>query len=444
MTALLARADCRRLPMANQSVHMVATSPPYWALRDYGMPNQIGLEARPDCLGWARGENCGECYVCITRLWAAEVWRVLRDDGTFWINLGDSYGSNGRGTGGNRVDTSPKQITNRGSYFEIEKSKRIENDPGRWGGGGKTGKQLQGIPWRVALALQADGWVLRSAAPWVKRSAMPESVTDRPSSSLEYVFLLAKSQHYYFDMAAVKQRGANNNNPAGKKSRMRVDRDPAHGTRKQDALDKRTWTNFNDRWREAGENGALSNGRNWRNSDLWFDSVGMLILHDEIVGFDVLPQAYRGCHFATFPEALVEPMILAGTSERGCCPECGAQWVRVVEKGDIVPDTGYENTIRKAPKLVTATEANYRSANVFKDGYQPNAHRETITTGWQPGCAHDLPPIPCTVLDPFAGTFTTGRVAIRLGRKAIGFDLQKDYFALATERTNHVQIRLPT
>src|SRR3990167_6967788 len=273
MTESLARADCRRLPLTDQSVHMVCTSPPYWGLRSYNTGGQIGLEARHDCLGWARGENCGECYVCVTRAWAAEVWRVLRDDGTFWLNLGDSYARNG-GTqgGGNRT------------LLHLEgQQMRMLNVPC---GCGLKEKDLIGIPWRVALALQADGWYLRSAAPWVKRSSMPESVSDRPSSSLEYVFLLAKSQHYYFDMEAVKRRGVSNNNPAGKKSRMRVDRDTAHGTLKQDALEKHTWTGFNDRWRDAGNNGSQPAGRNWRNWDFWFDSVGMLMQEDEIVGFD--------------------------------------------------------------------------------------------------------------------------------------------------------------
>ena len=184
MGHLLVRSDARRIPLADQSVHTCITSPPYFGLRDYGSAGQLGLERSPSD------------YVAAMVAVGREVWRVLRDDGTLWLNCGDSYASSPRGNtspGGGNLTNS-----NIGSPVELA----------RWEGGrsldksrlpGLKPKDLIGIPWRVAFALQADGWTLRSAAPWVKRAAMPESVTDRPSSSLEYLFLLTKRSTYYYD-----------------------------------------------------------------------------------------------------------------------------------------------------------------------------------------------------------------------------------------------------
>lgn len=158
----------RQLP--SQSVHCVVTSPPYWGLRDYGVDHQLGSEKSPDCLGWARGVNCAEkdwengCHVCRMVLVFREVRRLLRDDGTFWLNYGDTY-----------------------------------NAPGLQG-------NLVGVPWRVALALQADGWVLRQDIIWHKPSPMPESVKNRCTKSHEYVFLLTKKcSRYYYNAEAIKE-----------------------------------------------------------------------------------------------------------------------------------------------------------------------------------------------------------------------------------------------
>lgn len=236
------------------SVHLCVTSPPYWGLRDYQtgsweggdvgcdhrderqitrninhsvsrsrqgrtsdvsklrdgisgvlgicpkcgarrVDDQIGLEECYDCSGWATGCPCGECYVCHLVAVFREVRRVLHPSGLLVLNLGDSYNAAGRKTHGTRV--GEKQGTNRTSAEGV--------DHVRPSAAGVRSKNLLGIPWRVALALQADGWILRSDIPWVRRGLMPESVTDRPSKALEYVFLLAKKERYYWDAMAVRR-----------------------------------------------------------------------------------------------------------------------------------------------------------------------------------------------------------------------------------------------
>ena len=165
-----------------ESVHLVVTSPPYWGLRDYGVDGQLGLEETPEQFV----QNLVEVF--------REVRRILRPDGTCWINLGSSYAGSNQGAG--TVTPTPKQASNKGTEYmfnETHKS-RLADVPGF------KPKDLIPIPWMVAMALQSDGWWLRSACPWVKRSSMPESCTDRPASALEYMFLFSKSQQYYFDM----------------------------------------------------------------------------------------------------------------------------------------------------------------------------------------------------------------------------------------------------
>ncbi len=190
MTVRIINADVmdglRQLP--DESVHCVVTSPPYWGLRDYGVDGQIGLEATP------------EAFVARMVAVFAEVRCVLRSDGTLWLNLGDSYASGTKGD--NRTDAQERPREAAGFHSGSGK---------RWATGvrkvdaGLAPKQLMGIPWRVAFALQADGWWLRSDIIWHKPNPMPESVTDRPTKSHEYVFLLTKSERYHYDHDAIKE-----------------------------------------------------------------------------------------------------------------------------------------------------------------------------------------------------------------------------------------------
>ncbi|HUT60359.1 MAG TPA: DNA methyltransferase, partial [Phycisphaerae bacterium] len=333
--------------LADGSVHCVVTSPPYWGLRDYGTARWEGGDPKCDHkvgrftspasdkqksnAGSGErqaAETCPRCgarridqqiglertpgeYVRKMVAVFREVRRVLRDDGTLWLNLGDSYATQG-GTGaqgqtGQRADRT----------FTAEGSSDKGVPPGL------KAKDLCMMPARVAMALQADGWWLRACLPWVKRNPMPESTRDRPTSALEYVFLMTKASRYFFDMEAVRAApsGITGGLVFGGRNKGTVRRaDGARIVGREFAPEDR------ERY--------MSNGRAFRNTDLYYQSIapphGMIFCDDELVGLDVNPQAYSEAHFATFPEKLVEPLILAGTSEKGCCPECGAPWVRVV------------------------------------------------------------------------------------------------------------------
>lgn len=288
MNVLLAQADALHIPLADESVHVVVTSPPYFGLRDYGAPGQLGLERQPDCLGWATGNPCGECYVCRMVAVFREVRRVLRDDGTLWLNLGDSYNGSG-GAGGDY---------NAGGLREGQ-----PRYPGRRVLGLKP-KDLIGVPWRVALALQADGWWLRSEIIWAKSNPMPESVTDRPTRGHEYVFLLTKSKRYYYDQDAIREP----NRP----STLDRYRYPLIGNNLKLYYGQRQDVKrINPIIDRPGHKELLARrGRNART--VW----------------TVATRSYSGAHFAVYPPALVEPCIKAGSSEHGCCARCGAPWKR--------------------------------------------------------------------------------------------------------------------
>ncbi len=373
-----ARAVLPTLPEA--SVDCIVTSPPYWGLRDYGVDGQIGLERTPDE------------YVANLVAVFREARRALRDDGTLWLNLGDCYVA-----GAGRVGTEPgggAQGERRGARNGHEGKHRYGPDggvvpmtqPNRLPLPGLKPKDLVGIPWRVAFALQADGWYLRADVIWSKTNPMPESVRDRPTNSHEYVFLLSKSARYYYDAEAVREPIAD-----GTKERFRYTHQyatrahragaiPISGGIRPDAIE------------------APPVARNVRS--VW----------------TIATQPYPGAHFATFPPKLVEPCVKAGTSERGVCPKCGAPWERVVERDIAKNGRDYEQ----------ATSGSY-------DIRMGPSVRAT-TTGWRPSCRHDAEPVPATVLDPFGGSGTTALVAERLGRRAILVDLSEDYIGQALER----------
>ena len=300
------------------SVQCAITSPPYWGLRDYGVEGQIGLEPTPDAYV--------QTMVAVFR----EVRRVLRDDGTLWLNLGDSYAGSGKGQMGDGTpgqNINNKQSTNKGSL-----TGGLPTDYGH------KPKDLVGIPWRVAFALQADGWYLRSDIVWAKGvsfcpdyrgSVMPESVTDRPTKSHEYLFLLTKSPRYYYDADAVREP-----HKAASLERVKKPLSVKKLDKSRNELSGLQWDGspaVASRWTPAG-------GRNLRS--VW----------------TINPQPYSEAHFATFPEKLVEPCVKAGS-----------------QKGN-------------------------------------------------------------TVLDPFAGSGTTGLVAGQLGRDFIGIVLNADYINLAHKR----------
>jgi DNA modification methylase len=282
------------------------------------------------------------------------------------------------------------------------------------------------LPFRVALALQADGWTVRSIIPWLKRSAMPESVTDRPATAVEYVFLLSKSARYFWDADAVRQPHMEPWRSTGGAERGGLIGD-ANGMDR--IFDKREYN---------------PNGRNLRNADSFFQTWQGLLLdeQDEPLALVVNPSPYKKAHYATFPTKLVEPMIKASTSEKGCCPECGAPWVRVTK-----PTEQYAKRLEEAKTwgswYAHADESEMHEVTVrgktymAKHGkpYESSCSPEYVTTGWRPTCQCKTPkPVPQTVLDPFGGSGTVGLVADRLNRNAILCELKPDYSHQANGR----------
>lgn len=253
--------------LPSESANMCVTSPPYYALRDYGVDGQIGLESTP------------EEYIKRLVDVFHEVKRVLKDDGTLWVNIGDTY----CGTGDKGDYRDPKYVEGRNGQG-VSRAKKIE---------GIKQKDLIGIPWMLAFALRADGWYLRQDIIWQKPNPMPESVTDRCTKSHEYIFLLSKKQGYYYDYAAIQE----------------------------DAISKDD--------RRAGQGRIVYGGKREKGRpDLTFAQQSFVAISDKRNKRDVwsVPlKPYSGAHFATFPEKLIEPCILAGTSKGG--------WFSIVSTG---------------------------------------------------------------------------------------------------------------
>lgn len=258
------QADCiegmKTLP--DESIHCVVTSPPYYGLRDYGVDGQIGLEDTP--------EAYVERLVNVFR----EVRRILRHDGTVWLNLGDSYAGSGKGPAGNLGAKHDER------NMEYIHSRIIPS--------GLKAKDLIGIPWRVAFALQADGWWLRQDIIWHKPNPMPESVTDRCTKSHEYIFLLTKSERYYYDAEAVKENAAGNSGFA--KQRMSGNA----------FISKNKSEYIKDASSGHGYESFIDNGTRNKRS-VW----------------TVPTRPYKEAHFAVFPPKLIEPCVLAGSPTNG-------------------------------------------------------------------------------------------------------------------------------
>lgn len=276
-----------------------------------------------------------------------------------------------------------------------------------------------------------QGWYLRSAMPWVKRSAMPESCTDRPANALEYVFMLTKKAKYFFDAEAVRQTGTGQSGAAADFARASKD----HIIPGQRVSQHRT-----DR------NHTTSNGtRAFRNTDLWFWSMeppyGLCGVGDELVGMDVNPEGMKEAHFATFGPKFVRPLILCGTSAKGYCPQCGKPWVRVVEK------TGGRDWREDKMKL-KGIPGELAGVGSYKRGQSStplNDTKTTTTTGWRPTCTCGGEETrPGIVLDPFGGSGTTGVVAAQEKRDYILIELNSSYVTeIAQPRLNAAETGVP-
>ena len=396
----------RTLP--KRSIHCMVTSPPYYLLRRYDGAPQIWGGKR-DCdhrwkdsththkgntngrhdsklpksnycqqllqqndKGQQRTDHSNTCRKCgawrgsfgneptlklfvknMVRIFR-EVHRVLRDDGTVWLNLGDSYAGGPIAPPGSKL-----QAHNRGANDAVGLDKRQS---------GVNEKNLMGMPWRVALALQADGWYLRSDIIWDKINPMPESVRDRPTRCHEYLFLLSKRPRYYYDLTAIAEQAV-----------------------------------------DQPDSSAVRNRR-----DVWHITTA---------------KVSKQTHFASFPEALVAPCIKAGTSEKGCCPKCGAPWRRVTHSVYKIHKKWY-GTKHLTPRHSRGTAG--------------SSHKELVSTQtirWEPTCTCKTTrsPRPCTVLDIFSGSGTTVVVALKLHRHYLGLELNPEYVVLSQRRCHKAQ-----
>ncbi len=477
--------------MPSESVQMCVTSPPYWGLRDYGLPPMI-WDAQEGCEhGWgdevgqvqqaghsekstlagftnpntkerqmaqqekaSQGQFCQLCtawrgclgleptpelYIKHMVQIFSELRRVLRSDGTLWLNMGDSYNS---GT----------QFNHHSGGFGDANRYSEGSGRGDWPGHRKLvatmkTKDLCGIPWILAFALRADGWYLRSDIIWHKSNPMPESATDRPTKAHEYLFLLTKSAKYFYDSEAIKdpqeeyernrrlrEKSQGLNSTYDIASEGKTGQTPQSGTGAVKSVKRR---------HELAEAGTRNKRTVWT------------------IATQPMPEA----HFATFPEKLIEPCILAGTSERGCCVECGAGWIRVMEKGEKIVPRERLNT-----QPIEQRDTRDKGWNQEK-GFNSGTTYESKTIGWKPSCkcygTESLPeypeidkdendeykklfeiqriePVrlrrqtmldswkplktkPCTALDPFGGSMTTAIVAHKYGRKFIMIELSKSY-----------------
>jgi DNA modification methylase len=443
--------DCRNILLPDESVHLVVTSPPYWSLRDYGVdPSVWGGD--PECAHeWgtahtARGHEgkqrwvhipddnaarfaaelpqgtlCARCGAWLGALGleptpelyiehlvecCREIRRVLRPDGVCMLNLGDSYASGGLG------GASDKSGLHGGSG--VKPHEKIKQGPirARSAPAGTKPKQKLLVPHRAAIALQADGWWCRADIPWAKRNGMPESVTDRPAVSHEYWFLLTRSPRYYWDADAIR---APYTQAAIDRSAHMYGRGPAAAIAKSPAVGDGSG-------HYAPPNPA---GRNFRTSDLILDDDGEpLVLVSPTQGFP-------GAHFATFPERVVLPWVLAGSPQRAC-GACGAPWVRATESEiEFVSGSGRAGNVPRGK--------HEDAAQALSGGYdiRMGPSRAVTTVGWDPPCDCEAEPIPGTVLDPFAGAGTVGVVCAKTARSFIGIELKPSNAAMASARIHN-------
>ena len=457
MSILLLNVNSLHIPLADKSVQMCVTSPPYYGLHDYGTAEWEGGDTECDHVKPSRvGNNCttghnqkesvgidyyskvcGKCgavridkqigleetpeqYVEKIVAVFREVRRVLKDDGTCWINLGDSYCASPAGKPSKEyiVDESKgdgayarKYKNNHNGTLERELDARRKAG---WKNTDVKPKDLLGIPWMVAFALRADGWYLRSDIIWHKPNPMPESVTDRPTKSHEYLFLLSKSAKYFYDAEAIAEPANRNGhiNDVRSGSGKYKDESPAKsGNGNSLAVAGR------ERWSRTMKNlqpdGQQPNTMHLRRANGESDTE--YPARNKRSVWTIATAPYSGAHFATYPPALVEPCILAGTSAKGECPKCGKAWVRTTEKEFIQQSAGRKHISGNQQPGANGWEGIPRGIN------------NTITTDWQPQCTCNLDPVPQIVLDPFGGSGTTAQVTRKLNRYSVCCDLSLNY-----------------
>lgn len=451
----------------SRSVRCIVTSPPYYGLRDYGTALWLGGD--PDCDHKKKNSHqsgkshshsadqpsrqgtkkpvgdichCGairiddqiglektpEEYISKLVLIFRECRRILTDDGTLWLNIGDSYWGSGGNSGHNEETKNLGRATVKygaTSGYNLWK-KHHELKP----------KDLIGIPWMLAFALRADGWWLRSDIIWNKPNPMPESVTDRPTKAHEYIFLLTKSEKYYYDSYAIRQ-------PLAENSISRLDQDidnqagssRANGETRSDRPMKAVRKSGNLMRKDSSERGVPEGtGKNQAASVPWEGSTA-----NKKTVWTVATKPFKSAHFATFPENLIVDCIRAGASEHGQCSICGKPWVRVVQKQNVGNDgdtnTKYDDNSAAGRLAKKRDAARQQQGQEFVDN--------TKTIGWQPSCEcngkfenekyipnmplDQHPVSPDVVMDPFGGAGTTAMVAKKLFRNFILVELNEKY-----------------
>ena len=446
----------------DKSINTCITSPPYWGLRNYNdEKKQLGMEDTP--------EEFVDNLVKVFR----EVKRVLRDDGTVWLNLGDSYAMSSI-RGGNK-----KFSGNVGAHNHYEKSikkgkRKIPN--------GLKPKDLVGIPWRVALALQQDGWYLRQDIIWHKPNPMPESVKDRCTKAHEYIFLLSKNVKYYFDNEAIKEdcitksKQTSKKNTHGKyetKENEAKNRQGIHSNRGDKLIEVRTKLPMQkdlvdflrskttakilanstdipltkiDHWFRYDETGfAYPTIEDWNKVkefiDDWSNEFNLMdealtyyeLKTDEVIHtnkknkrsvWTVSTKSFKGAHFATFPMDLIEPCVLAGCPEK-ICISCGKSYERVMQRPKQLEVERNKRSGQNDRKVGGVLDKYNRENPPIDLGLQKQCNCETNET--KAG----------TVLDPFGGSGTTGIVAANHNRHAVLCELNQEYIDLAKDRINH-------
>lgn len=407
-----------------ESVHCCVTSPPYYSLRDYGVDGQIGLEA-----------NFEEYKCALIRVFS-ELWRVLRDDGTVWLNLGDSYAGSGKG-GQSETKRSANWQPN---YPKIGESSRV-NAKTKCAGENRTSdnfraKNLMMVPHRIAIALQDCGWNVRQEIIWHKLNPMPESVRDRFTNAHEYIFLLTKSPKYFFDAEAVKEPCSDKTNLRVSKNELKPNRQPREG------VDVRGGNQGTGGIPIVSPKTILGDLQlKVKNCSSFASSTKFPVAtRNKRSVWSTSSEPNSEAHFATFPEKLIEPCVLAGTSERGACAECSAPYVRIVEK-----ESDWQE--RKANG---ATAGNVGSSEIYQNGVHGanNTHHQlgtlsSETIGWRKSCDCETDEVkPCVVLDIFNGSGTTGRVALKFKRSYIGIELNPEYVEMSRKRLSDIQVKL--
>lgn len=376
----------RKLP--DKSVHLIVTSPPYYAMRDYGVSGQIGLEKTPSLFIAKLVKIFRECR------------RVLRDDGVMYVNIGDTYHVR-KGQAGGQDVMQPAR-----AHFR-------KNRPSDARIPGLKPKDLIGIPWMLAIALREDGWYLRQELIWEKPNVMPGSAQDRFCTNHEQIFLFTKSRHYFFDLI-----------PSQEKATTKWAGPPVAGFASDGKHHQIDHTLFRAK-RAKGK--GLKSEKIREHMD---DAGGRYCpqMRNKRTVWRISTQKSKIPHFAMFPTKLIVPMVLSALSERGCCRKCGRPAQRIIRKLRVPTRPGLKTKLsidRSTGQELPLNGKPWAAAEV--GNRDPKRHITVYETiGWKTcDCAAGFQG--CVLMDPFVGTGTSIKVAVELGHRAIGCDLNADY-----------------